>query len=659
MPVTNGYFSSLTNSVELSGKADAIDTRKVLVNGVQATWTAWQASWTATNVSLRPGVNRILVQSLDSVDNELERTYIDVFYNTGAMTDVAGTLPAGETHWTVAGGPYHVTATITVPTGSTLRIDPGVTVFFDGGAGISVTGGQLIAEGTDLERIRLAKTPGAASNWRGLSFNATTEDNRLAYIDQEAGDAGFGSGARSVSVLNSLVRIDHMTWLGTTARILDFVDSSFRVSNSRLPNVGAVEPVHGEGVPNGGFAIFENNRFGRNSGFNDIMDFSDVHRPGAVLQLINNVFEGGEDDILDLDGCDAYIEGNVFKNTHLTDPNNPDTSSAVSGGEFNGESASWSIVRNFFYNLDHAVLAKEGNFATLINNTMVNISVAAINFDEPLRSGIDPGLGVLLDGNIIWATPLVFENLNADGSTTQLTVNRSILPTQTVFPGIGNSQPRSAPVEGNGRDRSAGRIANRRRVWAGRKTGPFGRDMGADVAAGAAISGVPASPTFQTSATLLVGGPEIVAYRYRHNGGAWSAGIAFGTPILLSGLSNGSQIVEVVAQNEVGVWQADADAAVATWVVNTALAPRLRISEILAQNQRRRFARRRFPRHGRAGQRRRRHGRFVRHELNRRPQRAAEVHVYDARDARARPAVGPICRRSGRQLGHSPRLRAQ
>ncbi len=584
LPVTNGYFTSTTNSVDLSGKANAIDTRKVLVNGVQATWTAWQASWTADNVSLRPGMNRILVQALDAADQEIERTYIDIFYNAGAMTSVAGTLPAGETHWTVAGGPYRVTTTITVPAGSTLRIDPGVTVFFDVGAGISVTGGRLLAEGTELARIRLANTPGAASNWRGLSFNATTEDNRLAYVDQESGDVGFGSGARNVSVLNSLVDLDHMTWLGTTARILDFVDSSFRVCNSVLPNVGSVEPVHGDGVPDGGYAIFENNHFGRNSGFNDIMDFSDVHQPDAVLQLLNNVFEGGEDDILDLDGCDAYIEGNVFKNTHLTDPNNPDTSSAVSGGEFNGQSASWTIVRNFFYNLDHAVLAKEGNFATLINNTMVNISVAAINFDEPLRAGITPGLGASLDGNIIWATPLVFENLNSDGSTTQLMVNRSILPTPTVFPGIGNSNldPHLFKTSGVIDPRKDLRIEGE--FGPARKSGPFGRDMGADVPAGAAISGVPASPTFQTNATLLVGGPEIVAYRYRHNGGAWSAGIAFGTPIVLSGLSNGSQVVEVVAQNEVGVWQADADAAVATWIVNTALAPRLHISEILAQN---------------------------------------------------------------------------
>ena len=54
-------------------------------------------------------------------------------------------------------------------------------------------------------------------------------------------------------------------------------------------------------------------------------------------------------------------------------------------------------------------------------------------------------------------------------------------------------------------------------------TGPNGRDMGGLVPAGASISGEPASPTWLTSATLTVGGPEIWGYKYRLDDGAWSA----------------------------------------------------------------------------------------------------------------------------------------
>ena len=52
--------------------------------------------------------------------------------------------------------------------------------------------------------------------------------------------------------------------------------------------------------------------------------------------------------------------------------------------------------------------------------------------------------------------------------------------------------------------------------------GPNGRDMGALVPSGASISGEPDSPTWLTSATLTVGGPEIWGYKYRLDGGAWS-----------------------------------------------------------------------------------------------------------------------------------------
>jgi hypothetical protein len=584
LPVENDYRTTSAAATDLGGRSNAIRTRSVLVNGEPATWTAWQATWSAQNVPLRPGVNRLLVQSLDEHGVEFERSYLDIFRNTGAMTNVAGTLPAGETRWTVGAAPYHVTGTVTVPAGATLRIDPGVTVFFDAGAGLVVSGGQLLAEGTDVARIQLTRTPGQATNWRGIRLSDTNAPNRISYTDQAFGDAGFGGGARSFSATNSRIDIEHMTWSGTMQQVLNFVDSSFRVSNSVLPDVGEVEPVHGVGVPAGGYAIFEGNHFGRNRGYNDTIDFSEVQQPNSVLQVLGNVFAGGEDDILDLDGCDAYIEGNVFMGAHLTDPANPDTSSAVSGGQFNGLTSRWTIVRNYFYDLDHAVLLKEGAFAKIVNNTMVNLSVAAINFDEPAGGDIEPGLGASLDGNIIWATPLAFENVDSDGTTTALTVNRSILPGTTINPGIGNSNLDPHLIKTTGITDPVQDLKLQSGFGPARGTGPNGRDMGADVPAGASIGGVPARPTSLTSATLKVGGPENVAYRYRFNGGAWSNVIAVATPIALTGLPGGVQTLEVVARNAAGVWQAESAATVATWTVDTDFAPGLRISEVLAQN---------------------------------------------------------------------------
>jgi len=125
----NGYYHTTSSTTSLSGKANAVDARSVLVNGVAATWTAWQASWSASSIALNPGINRVLVQALDGGGNEINRAYIDIWRDTGTMINVSGTLPLGTTTWAAVSGSYHVTANITVPEGATLVIQPGTTVF--------------------------------------------------------------------------------------------------------------------------------------------------------------------------------------------------------------------------------------------------------------------------------------------------------------------------------------------------------------------------------------------------------------------------------------------------------------------------------------------------------------------------------------------------
>jgi hypothetical protein len=586
---TGGYYRTTSSTTSLTGYAHAADTRSVLVNGVAATWSAWQATWTASSVSLRPGINRILVQSLDADGVEFERTYIDVWRDTGTTTNVSGTLPTGTTHWTVAGGQYRVTGTLTVPVGATLIIDPGVTVFFNIGVGL-VVNGRLQAEGTDLARIRFTKYPGLSGSWQEITFDDTLEENRVAYADIEYA----GSGSYNVQMSASRADFDHVVWMNTNKRIINGTGSSISLTNSVTPDTTSIEAIHMTAFPADGYALFQGNTFGKVTGGNDIIDFTGGQRPGPILQILDNVFLGSEDDILDLDGTDAHIEGNVFLSTHLVDPNDADTSSAISSGVASGNASEMTIVRNFFYDLDHAVLVKEGSFATLVNNTIVNVSVAAVNFDEPLRSGIVPGVGAYLDGNIIWDTSLIFENVNSDGTTTDITVNRSILSTATVYPGIGNSN--LDPQLVNIADVTDPRVDFVLQPGPGPAgdTGPNGRDMGADVPAGASISGEPLSPTGNTTATLVVGGPDIYAYEYRVNGGAWSGEVtvtdpgtadALVPPIVLAGLTNGSYTVEVIAKNSAGAWQNEAEATASqTWTVDTSLASRAWISEVLAAN---------------------------------------------------------------------------
>src|SRR5437870_756506 len=84
-------------------------------------------------------------------------------------------------------------------------------------------------------------------------------------------------------------------------------------------------------------------------------------------------------------------------------------------------------------------------------------------------------------------------------------------------------------------------------------TGPNGLDMGALVPAGASISGEPASPTDRTEAVLRIGGPGIVAFRYRVNDGPYSAetpiaDLLAGETVRLSNLRDGRYTVYVVGK---------------------------------------------------------------------------------------------------------------
>jgi len=58
----NGFYHTTVSTVDLSGVGDAINTRAIKVNGQFVTWTAWQALWSASGLTLQPGINRIVVE---------------------------------------------------------------------------------------------------------------------------------------------------------------------------------------------------------------------------------------------------------------------------------------------------------------------------------------------------------------------------------------------------------------------------------------------------------------------------------------------------------------------------------------------------------------------------------------------------------------------
>lgn len=97
----------------------------------------------------------------------------------------------------------------------------------------------------------------------------------------------------------------------------------------------------------------------------------------------------------------------------------------------------------------------------------------------------------------------------------------------------------------------------------------------------AIVTGVPRSPTPVASAALIVSGAGITAYRFSLNGDAFGPETLIETGISLSGLLNRTNTVRVIGKGTAGVYQADTNATVVSWVVDASW-PAIRINEVLA-----------------------------------------------------------------------------
>lgn len=621
LAVNSGYPRTTSAVTSLSGKANAIDTRSVLVDGVPAVYIPWQATWSAANVALSPGINRVVVQALNSNNVVFAETTIDIWYDDGSVQTVGGTITSNTT-WTAANGPYSVTNHLTVGSGAILAIEAGATVCFGSGVTMTVAdGGSLVAEGTSAAPIRFTVAPGSGVSWGGLTINGTvgSPETRIAYAHFE------GNSATCIEVAAGTVFLDHLTFGTTTHQYLALDGASFQVQNCVFPSGTALfELVHGTGgIKAGGRGVFLRNFFGVaqsvSGNYNDVIDFTGGNRDlnQAIVQFYDNVFIGATDDHIDLDGTDAWIEGNIFLHAHKN--GSADTSSAISGGNDGGNTSEITIIGNFIYDCDHAALAKQGNFYTFLNNTIVRQThlggqdtagaVLCLADDNTIAEGA----GAYFEGNIIYdAEALVQNRTNA-----AVTFTNNLMPLAWGGPGGGNSTNspllKYIPQLSETTNFSSWEQAQVVREWFGLRagspaqgTGPNGRDMGAAVPMGASISGEPASPTSSTSASLTVGslrsgngippagfplGSGYTHYRWRLDGGAWSAETPTATPIALSGLGDGKHSVQVAGKRDSGWYQDASELApddVITvsraWTVNTTMQG-LRLNEILARNR--------------------------------------------------------------------------
>ena len=124
--------------------------------------------------------------------------------NGNAQTVINGGEVSGK--WTKANSPYQVNDNITVAQGTTLEIEPGVTVAFANNVGLTING-QLTAEGTENDSIIFTRQ---SDNWGGLTFSAAGESESVVkyasieYVNK-SGYGGVSITAGTVTLSNNMI----------------------------------------------------------------------------------------------------------------------------------------------------------------------------------------------------------------------------------------------------------------------------------------------------------------------------------------------------------------------------------------------------------------------------------------------------------------------
>ena len=292
--------------------------------------------------------------------------------------------------------PYRVTADIVVHPGAILIVEAGAALHLDPGVSLLVDG-RLYAIGASDAPIRIFGDEGAYFETVLLASGP----NQLVWVE-------FDRGRRHVTAnhpvdtttLVESTRFDSWNSLAVFQREssgLTIRDSSFGYQTPDAEVAG--ETI---GTIDSGRIVIENSRFNYRRGYRDVLD---IHRclPGYWSVIAHNRFDGGEDDAIDIDACNALIVGN-----HIRDFSPIDLEAmfgGVNGGGITGDAGAVPIIiDNIIEGCYHAIGFKNGARPILLNNTIVGNNIGVTLYNTAPGTSMPHGIMVnnLLADNLGW-----------------------------------------------------------------------------------------------------------------------------------------------------------------------------------------------------------------------------------------------------------------
>ncbi|MFB3788333.1 MAG: right-handed parallel beta-helix repeat-containing protein [bacterium] len=332
-----------------------------------------------------------------------------------------GLLPADE-RWTLADSPVVIEAALLIPEGVTVIVDPGVEIRVNPRVVITVQG-RFIAVGTGRHPIQIH--PNQGGRWGAIAYE-TRGTGLLEHCVLDRGS--YGAGER-IGVVNAYqcsapVVIESCTFTNWpdefNAKATQGYNSTGMVVRRCYFGPGVNEAVYGVNSP----VLVEYNTFDRRYDYRDAVDIGYTQNPGPVIRY--NVFWGSEDDAIDLDRCDAWVEGNWVM--HCRGGNNDPI--GISGDNLSRP----VIVNNVVIDCESGIGFKNGADITVINNTIVDCDRGVWLHQNPTHATVV--------NTLIWGREGQESIRLEPGSTIE--VRYSLVKRDPVYPGEGNlnAEPR-------------------------------------------------------------------------------------------------------------------------------------------------------------------------------------------------------------------------
>ncbi|MDP6525269.1 MAG: right-handed parallel beta-helix repeat-containing protein [Kiritimatiellia bacterium] len=330
-----------------------------------------------------------------------------------AEISVSGTISV-DTTWTATNSPYVLTADLTVNSGVSLTIEPGVEVQIYYLESLIVNG-SLLALGTESNRVVFTKYPSHSSGG-ALEFNG--------------GD--YSLGATGVFEFCSFSRLSGYPVLETVYTMLSISDCTFsdmlqsKIINPAYSRISVVrneiydtrEAINAERCA----GIIASNYIHDIVGYSDgiDIDYAWAGTGDAMMLIEGNVISNIPDD--GGDGIDFGTASGIAKGNII--------SGCGDKGISVGEGSDFEIYNNLIFDCVLGIAVKDGSTPVMANNTIVNCLYGINSFPKYAQGGRGSFInGVIRD----CATSILLE-----GDST-LDVSYSAIEGASVWPGTGNT----------------------------------------------------------------------------------------------------------------------------------------------------------------------------------------------------------------------------